>query len=50
MEKRFQQLCDVSSLSAKSEKRQVSTLLYCLGEDAGDVLVLTNVTEDERKR
>ena len=34
----------------ESEQRQVSTLLYCLGEDADDVLVSTNITEDERKR
>ena len=44
--KRFQQ---ASGLSAESQKRQVSTLLYCLGEDADDVLVSTNITEDERK-
>ena len=48
--KRFQQFSDASGLSADSEKRQVSTLLYCLGKDADDVLVSTNVTEDERKR
>ena len=48
--KRFQQFRDASGLSADSEKRQVSTLLYCLGEDTDDVLVSTNVTEDERKR
>ena len=48
--KRFQQFHDASGLSAESEKRQVSTLFYCLGEDADDVLVLTNVAEDEHKR
>ena len=50
MEKQFQQFHDASGLSAESEKRQVSTLFYCLGEDADNVLVSTNVAEDERKR
>ena len=26
----------------------VSTLLYCLGKDADDILVSTNITEEER--
>ena len=47
--KQFQQFCDASGLSTESEQRQVSTLLHCLGEDADDVLVSTNITEDERK-
>ena len=30
-------------------KKQVSTLLYCLGEQAETVLVSTNITEEQRK-
>ena len=48
--KPFQQFCDAFGLSAQSEQCQVSTLLYCVGEDADDVPVSTNVTKDERKR
>ena len=32
--KRFQQFREASGLSTESQTRQVSTLLYCLGEDA----------------
>ena len=46
----FQQFDDASGLSAESEKGQVSTLVCCLGKDAEDVLVSTNVAEDEHKR
>ena len=48
--KRFLQFRDASNLSAAAEPRQVSTLLYCLGEDADDVLTSTNATQDERKK
>ena len=48
--KQFQQFRDASGLLAESETHQVSTLIYCLGRDADDVLVSTNVTEDECKR
>ena len=41
---------DASGLSTESEQRQISTLLYYLGKDADDILVLTNITEDEHKR
>ena len=36
--RRFEQFCIASGLSKEDEERQVSTLLYCLGEDADDVL------------
>ena len=45
----FQQFREASGLSTESQTCQVSTLLYCLGEDADDVLVSTNITEEERK-
>jgi len=30
--------------------RQVSTLLYCLGEEADDILASTNITDEDRKK
>jgi len=32
------------------QSRQVSMLLYCLGEEADDVLASTNITEEEYER
>ena len=48
--RRFEQFRLASGLSAESEERQVSTLLYTLGEDAEDVLSSTNISEDNRKK
>jgi hypothetical protein len=47
--KRFEQFRTASGLSKEDEVRQVSTLLYCLGEEAEDVLASANITEDDRK-
>ena len=47
--RRFEQFRLASGLSAESDERQVSTLLYCLGQDAEEVLVSTGVTIEERK-
>ena len=46
--KRFEQFRHATGLTKDDETRQVSTLMYCLGEEA-DVLTSTNVTEDDRK-
>ena len=46
---RFEQFRQASGLSAQSEARQVSTLLYTLGEDSEDVLSSTNISSDDRK-
>jgi len=35
--------------SEESDKRQVNTFLYCLGEEGEDLLRSTNITEDEQK-
>lgn len=48
--RRFEQFRNVSGLAGESELRQVSTLLYCLGEAADDVLTSTNIGEDDRKK
>ena len=46
----FLQYSDASGLAGETDTRQVSTLLYCLGEEANDVLASINITEEERKR
>ena len=47
--KRFEQFRLASGLATESEARQISTLLYCLGEDLKDVPGSTNITSEERK-
>ena len=49
-QKLFKQFQSASGLSQENEPRQVSTLLYCLGEEAEDVLASANITEDDRKK
>ena len=46
--RRFHQHHHASGLSQESEERQVNTLLYCLGEEAEDILASTNIGETER--
>ena len=37
--RRFEQFCLASGLAKEEESRQVSSLLYCLGEEGEDVLL-----------
>ena len=46
----LQHFCDASGLSLATEKCQISTILYCLGEEADDVLLSTNITEEQEKK
>ena len=48
--RQFEQFRLASGLSAESDDRQVSTLLYCMGENAEDILVSTNISDDDRKK
>ena len=48
--KRFELFLSASGLDKEEETRKVSTLMYCLGEDAEGVLVSTNIGDDDRKR
>ena len=49
--RRFEQYLHASGLSSEgSEERQVSTLLYCLGEEANDVLTLTGISDTDRNK
>ena len=47
--RRFQQFREASGLSEATATKQISTFLYCLGEEAETVLSSTNATEDDRK-
>ena len=48
--RRFEQLRVASGLTDDSEECQVSTLLYCLGEEADAVLTSTNPSADDKKK
>lgn len=45
----FVQFHSASGLTAEDEFHEVSTLLYCTGEEAGDVLISTNILEAEQQ-
>ena len=42
--RRFEQYRVASGLAKEDNERQVSALLYCLGEEADDVLTSTNIS------
>ena len=48
--RRFQQYRAASGLSEESEERQISTLLYCMGEKAEDVLRSTAISDENLKK
>ena len=39
-----------SGLADKGDERQVSTLLYCLGDDAEEILDTTRITSEDKKK
>ena len=45
---RFQQFRQASGLAAESAPKQISTLLYCMGPDAEDVLQTTGTVSQQR--
>ena len=47
---RFKQFPLASGLSSEDDERQISTLLYCLGQDAEEVLVSTGIMTEQRKK
>ena len=47
--RRFEQFRLASGLSEESQLKQVSTFLYCLGEEADAVLTSTNPSDEDRK-
>ena len=46
---RFEQYRQASGLADKGDERQVSTLLYCLGDDAEEILDTTRITSEDKK-
>ena len=48
--RRFEQYRVASGLAEEGEARQVCTLLYCMGEEAGDVLTTTKIEEADRQK
>jgi len=48
--RRFEQYHMASGLSTKDDEIKASTLLYCLGADADDVLTTTRITDNNRKK
>ena len=46
----FEQFRLASGLNVESEDRQVSTLLYCMGQDAEEILSSTNISGDDRRK
>ena len=46
---RFEQFRLASGLSEKDDARQISSLLYCMGQDAEDVLKTTSITDADRR-
>ena len=48
--RRFEQYRQASGLTGKGELRQVSTLLYCLGPGAEEVLDTTRIFEEDKQK
>ena len=47
---RFEQFRVASGLDKENESRQVSTLLYCMGEDAESVLTSTGISDTDKEK
>ena len=47
--RQFEQFRQPTGLSDEAGERQVSTLLYCLGEEAEDILLSTSITANTRR-
>ena len=48
--KRFEQFASACGHDKEDDTRHISTLLYCLGEEADDVLSSTNISTEDRKK
>ena len=47
---RFEQYHQASGLADKGDESQVSTLCYCLGDDAEEILDTTRITSEDKKK
>ena len=48
--RRFEQFRHASGLTAEDDSRQISTLLYCMGDNAEDTLASTDISRADRSR
>ena len=48
--KRFQQFRSASTLDQEAEDRQVNTLLYCMREEAENILSSTGISDEDKKK
>lgn len=48
--RRFERFRLASNLNSSSEANQVNTLVYCMGDDADDVLRGLDLTEEQRQQ
>ena len=48
--RRFEQFASASGLDKEEDARRISTLLYCLREEADDVLNSTNISAEDAKK
>ena len=49
-ERWFEQFRQASDLASENDEKQISTLLYCMGEDAEETLLLTKISEADHKK
>ncbi|XP_064622558.1 uncharacterized protein LOC135484804 [Lineus longissimus] len=47
--RRFNRFREASGLSTKSQENQVNTLIYCMGDEADDILNSITLTDDDRR-
>ena len=48
--RQFEQFRQASGLTAEEDSRQISTLLYCMGDNAEDTLTSTDISHADRSR
>ena len=48
--RRFEQFCLTSGLAKEEDSRQVSSLLYCLGEEREDVLLALKIVDKAKMK
>ena len=48
--RRFEQFRQASCLAAEDDAKQISYLMYCMGEDAEETLTSTNISTDDRAK
>ena len=48
--RRFEQYRQAFGLAKESDEKEISTLLYCMGEDAKDTLSSTDISSDDCKK